>query len=107
MSDWYNIRYRTPQKCKAFFCRLQSRDRGKIRSWKRVWHSIIGDYRVFTSFLGLDHSYDGGPPLLFETMITFKGEWQNHQTRCSTWRQALAMHLKAKKIVKEGRTPDA
>ena len=46
---------------------------------------------VSTIFLGIDHSFGSGPPLLFETMV-FGGEHDGHQERCSTWEEAEAMH---------------
>lgn len=49
---------------------------------------------VSTVFLGLDHSYGDGSPLLFETMI-FGGEHDEWQDRCSTWAEAEAMHKRA------------
>lgn len=49
---------------------------------------------VSTVFLGLDHGYGDGPPILFETMI-FGGPHDQYQTRCSTYEQALAMHERA------------
>ena len=52
---------------------------------------------VSTVFLGLDHQYGEGPPLLFETMI-FGGEHDQYQERCSTWEQAQAMHKTACKL---------
>jgi hypothetical protein len=58
----------------------------------------IGDYRVSTVFLGIDHNFsDEGDPLVFETMIfggNFDGE-DEYQTRCSTWEQAEAQHREA------------
>ena len=50
--------------------------------------------RVSTVFLGLDHSFGQGPPLLFETMI-FGGEHDEYQERCSTWDEAEEMHKQA------------
>lgn len=66
---------------------------------RRVASEQIGDARVSTVFLGLDHSHGYGPPLLFETMI-FGGEHDQHQERCSTYEQALEMHRKAVEKVK-------
>lgn len=54
----------------------------------------VGDKRVSTVFLGLDHRYGEGPPLLFETMI-FDGKGDSYQERCSTWEQAEEQHRKA------------
>lgn len=39
---------------------------------------------VSTQFLGLDHQFGDGPPLLFETMVfggAFDGEIERHSTR--------------------------
>lgn len=51
----------------------------------------IGDARVSTVFIGLDHSWDGGRPLLFETMV-FGGPLDEEQERCSTWDEAVQQH---------------
>lgn len=59
-----------------------------------VGKSDFGDARVSTVFLGLNHRWDDGPPLLFETMI-FGGEHNDWQDRCSTWEEAEDMHQKA------------
>ncbi len=55
---------------------------------------LPGDVRVSTVFLGLDHSWDGGPPLLFETMI-FGGAHNDYQERYSTWEEAEKGHAEA------------
>lgn len=54
----------------------------------------IGGTKVSTIFLGLDHQFGGGRPLLFETMI-FGGDHDGFQERCSTWDQAEEMHERA------------
>lgn len=46
---------------------------------------------VSTVFLGLDHNYGRGDPLIFETMI-FGGPLDNATYRYSTWVQAEAGH---------------
>ncbi len=51
----------------------------------------IGIFRVSTVFLGLDHSFMGGPPLLFETMV-FGGPLNMEMDRYHTWREAEAGH---------------
>src|SRR5204863_9223826 len=58
---------------------------------RRVGLDIFGDIRVSTVFLGLDHSFGGGAPLLFETMV-FGGPLAGEQERYSTWEQAEAGH---------------
>lgn len=52
---------------------------------------ISDDVEVSTVFLGLDYSFDDGPPLLFETMV-FGGEHDQDCERVSTWDEAEAMH---------------
>ena len=66
---------------------------------RRVAHDTIGESMVSTMFLGVDHSFGEGPPLLFETMV-FGGPLDEEQERCSTWEQAEAMHAAMCKRVK-------
>lgn len=58
----------------------------------------IDGVRISTVFLGLDHAFGGGVPLLFETMI-FGGEHDGYQTRAHSWDEAVGQHLKAKELV--------
>lgn len=53
----------------------------------------IGLVEVSTVFLGLDHAYGFGPPILFESMI-FGGPLDGDCDRCSTWDAAEQMHEK-------------
>jgi hypothetical protein len=58
------------------------------------------DVRVSTVFLGLDHSYGSGKPVLWETMI-FGGENdQAYQERYASYEQALEGHQKAINFIK-------
>lgn len=65
---------------------------------RAVAKTAIGDVLVSTVFLGLDHNFGGGAPLLFETMI-FGGVHDQYQDRCSTWEQAEVMHKEAVDLV--------
>jgi len=54
--------------------------------------SAVGEIKVSTIFLGVDHSFmDSGPPILFETMV-FGGSLDQEMNRCSTWDEAEKMH---------------
>lgn len=55
--------------------------------------------RVSTVFLGLDHSFGDGPPILFETMI-FGGKHNEYQERYATWEEAKSGHKEAVKLAK-------
>jgi hypothetical protein len=48
---------------------------------------------VSTVFLGMNHQYGDGPPLLFETMV-FGGEFDQEQERYSTYEEAEAGHAR-------------
>lgn len=48
---------------------------------------------VSTVFLGFDHSFGEGPPLLFETMV-FGGELADEMERYETYKQAEDGHKK-------------
>jgi hypothetical protein len=57
-----------------------------------VGHAALrGDVTVSTVFLGVDHNFHGGEPLLFETMI-FGGPLDETQERYATHAAALAGH---------------
>lgn len=56
-----------------------------------VARTMVGSVRVSTVFLGLDHSFDDGPPILFETMV-FGGPMNQYQDRYRTWDEAEAGH---------------
>ena len=90
MSDKYILDGKTP---------VREPDLLKWGTWfesanRQVAEDMIGDVHISTVFLGLDHSFGRGPPLLFETMI-FGGAHDGYQERCSTWEQAEAMHAEA------------
>jgi hypothetical protein len=60
---------------------------------RRVNQTVVNKRcSVSTVFLGLDHNFSGtGDPILFETMV-FGGPLDGGMRRCSTWKQAEAMH---------------
>lgn len=66
----------------------------KIVSKTRLPNGI----EVSTVFLGLDHSFNGGQPILFETMI-FGGDEDGYQDRYYTWDEAVIGHLETLKKV--------
>jgi hypothetical protein len=53
----------------------------------------VGVSTVSTAFLGLDHQWGTGPPLLFETMV-FSGGSGGIHCRYSTWADAEVQHGK-------------
>ena len=59
--------------------------------FRDVFNIYDEDVSVSTVFLYMDHSFNGGTPLLFETMI-FGGLHNNHQLRYSTWEDAEKGH---------------
>lgn len=73
---------------------------------RRIAKTECGPYVISTLFLGLDHAFGGGPPILWESMAFLKKDWDAKCTlgqikplpdqdcdRCSGSReQALAMH---------------
>ena len=50
-----------------------------------------GGIQVSTVFLGLDHGYDNGPPVLFETLV-FGGLLDGEMERYCTWDEAEQGH---------------
>lgn len=70
------------------------------RAFERAHQRQVGDdkvawSRVSTIFLGINHNFTAGPPVLWETMV-FGGPLDREQWRCSGSRkQAEAMHQRA------------
>lgn len=65
---------------------------------KIVARSQFGEIVVSTVFLGMDHSFNGGTPVLFETMV-FGGEYDLYQERYYTWNEAEEGHKVACELV--------
>lgn len=58
---------------------------------KRVAHDTIGNVNVSTVWLGLNHAWGGGAPLIFETMV-FGGVLDGDCERYGSEAEALAGH---------------
>ena len=60
---------------------------------RKVAHTEVPELGadVSTVFLGLDHQWGDGPPILFETMI-FGSDLDGYQERYSTWDEAIEGH---------------
>lgn len=73
---------------------------------RHVADEKIGDIRVSTVFLGLDHNHiaialgRSESPILFETMV-FGGKLDQEQERYCTWEEAEAGHALMVEKVKE------
>lgn len=64
--------------------------------------TVVDESCICTSFLGIDHNWDGdGPPLLFETMV-FGGSLDEEIERYSTWEEAVKGHqVMVDRVIKE------
>mgnify|MGYP000154984527 CR=1 FL=1 len=58
---------------------------------RRVALDVFGDVRVSTVFLGIDHRFDAGDPVLWETMV-FGGPLDGEQERYTSRAAALDGH---------------
>lgn len=57
------------------------------------WTRLEDGRVVSTVFLGLDHAFGCGPPVLFETMVRLpEGGWKDVCERYTTWDEAEAGH---------------
>ena len=66
---------------------------------RHISNTKIGDVTVSMIFLGLNHAFGGGKPVLWETMI-FGGEHGGYQEGYCTKDEALIGHEKAVGLVK-------
>jgi len=67
---------------------------------RTVAKDTVGKKLVSTVFLGIDHQYGAGPPILFETMILDDNMYDSYQERYETWEEAEAGHIIALAIAK-------
>lgn len=58
---------------------------------RNVAKTMVRDIRVSTVFLGLDHQFVDGPPMIFETLV-FGGSLDQEMDRYSTWDDAEKGH---------------
>lgn len=66
---------------------------------RRVDHTIVHGYRVSTIFLGMNHQWGDGPPLIYETMVFPPDDWgEVYGERHTTWDEAQEAH---NRIVKD------
>lgn len=96
MSDFYD-RQGKPLELMAW-ARLHEDNAYKIVKQDRIGEEP-DDVLVSTVWLGSDHRFGGGPPLIFETMI-FGGEHGDYQERFSTEAEALDGHARALSLVR-------
>ena len=59
---------------------------------RRIARDEVGSVTVSTVFIGLDHQFGDGPPLLFETLV-MGGRLDGEMDRYSTWDEAAAGHV--------------
>lgn len=85
----------------------------EVSEWVRLFESdtvrhvdvnTIDGVHVSTVFLGLNHQWGIGPPLIFETMI-FGGPHDQYQERYSTEEAAFAGHDRIVTALREGKDP--
>lgn len=92
--DYYVLDGKTPRKV------------GDVKEWvemfdksnRLVARNRIGDVSISTVFLGVDHNFWGGLPLLFESMV-FGGPLDQVQCRYSTWDEAEEGHRNLLRLV--------
>ena len=87
MTDKYILLYKTP---------VPERDLLAWARWfetadRHVAKSLVGDVRVSTVFMGLDHSFGGDTPILFKTIV-FGGLLDGEEARYATWDEAEKGH---------------
>lgn len=74
-----------------------------LQEWAIAWgttsnqiaRTVVGRAVVSTVFLGLDHSFTGGPPVLFETMIFERHRPREYMERYCTIEEAERGHRRA------------
>ena len=68
---------------------------------RRVARDTVNGISVSTVFLGLDHQFGDGPPMLFETMTFGPSDHEQLCERCSTWEEAEEQHRRVVQSLRE------
>lgn len=68
---------------------------------RKIDYTETKNGNVSTVCLGLNHQFDDGPPLLFETMV-FRGTEDGDMERYSTYDQAIRGHKKMVDKIEKG-----
>jgi hypothetical protein len=92
MSDWYELIGQTPVLMDGGI--IEKALRFGTADRRVALTNLYGLCSVSTVFLGLDHSWGFGPPMLFETMAFWQEEGGRQQERCSTWAEAEEQHAR-------------
>jgi hypothetical protein len=67
---------------------------------RSILFNQVGDVKVSTVFLGLDHSFGIGDPVLWGSLIT-GGSYDGHEERYRSKKEAITNHDKLVEMVKE------
>ena len=87
MSGNYILEGKTPVRCDNMIEWAKWFEKAE----RHVAQENIGEVRISTVFLGLDHGWGEPKPVLFETMV-FGGPLDQEQDRYYTWDEAEAGH---------------
>lgn len=98
---FYRLEGHTPVQCDM----MEWAEQFEIISSRRVAETRVCGVWVSTVFLGNNHQFGDGPPLIFETMIFGGPDDQDYQERYSTWDEALAGHERAVALSQPWRRP--
>lgn len=83
----------------------------KDHDYKIVSKTEVNDYEVSTVWLGIDHGFGKGAPLIFETMVFTRGSngdvpYDEWCWRYSTLEEAELAHESIVTALSEGRKPE-
>lgn len=88
LDRYYVLRGREPVPCDASQCAEEMALGNRV-----VRRTRLGPFLISTVFLGVNHSFLEGRPILFETMV-FEGSSSRETCirRCATWEEAEVQH---------------
>lgn len=100
---WYKLVNGKPEPADMMGCVEMFRNAEELR---RIECTKINGLSVSTIFLGIDHQWRQGPPILFETMVFGDGPWDEFQRRYSTMGEAKQGHFEVVDAINAGKGPE-
>lgn len=104
MSEWYRLN-KDMSVTKLAPLQYPDKEDEAIKRQTQLTTYLQDGFWVSTVFLGLDHSWGGGPPLLWESMVFNKNDDKMHEYDCQrypSYKLATLGHAKLVTKIKQG-----
>ena len=105
IAGWYDKEGNLLSDSGAAFEMRYDRVSGKISDYARIGEDRVGDVRVSTVWLGLNHAFERNSKLLIFESMTFGGDTDGECVRYATEQEAIDGHRNIVENLRAGKPP--